>query len=582
VAVRTVPATRARVAAVPTWAWLTGIVVLAAASLYVIGRQIVAPWILTDELIYSSLSRSFAATGEFLIRGEHYRHIGPVYPVLISPAYAIFDSIPHAYAAIKVINAVLMALTAVPAYFLGRRVLSTRFALIGALLAVAIPSILYSGTVMTENAFYPVFVATALAFVLALERPTIQRTLVLFALCVLAFFVRAQAIVLLPAIVTAPFLMAAFRRKLRTLREYWPLFALVAVLVVPALLVQVARGRPLSGLFGRYSFVGHLHYSVWPVLKWFVYHLAELDLYAGVLPFAALVLMIVTARRLTPAGQALVAGTAALTVWLALEVGAFVAAQPWLDRIQDRNTFFVVPLLLIVLLMWIERGLQRPRPAVVIAVVVACALPAVLPLESLLRTAVVSDALGLIPWWEMVTSGSSVAVVRTTVILACVVAGLLFLLVPRRYGLALPVLLFLYFVCSGVFAGRQFQGFSVGSIRAAVVGTADDWIDGAVPKGTTVPIIWSGKANPIGIWEDEFFNRRTGPVYAIDGRMPGDLPEITATVGPDGRVLVAGKPVTTRYVLSDRAALVAGHSVASELLGGFTLWRVDGPLRLRR
>jgi Dolichyl-phosphate-mannose-protein mannosyltransferase len=406
VAVRTVPATRARVAAVPTWAWLTGIVVLAAASLYVIGRQIVAPWILTDELIYSSLSRSFAATGEFLIRGAHYRHIGPVYPVLISPAYAIFDSIPHAYAAIKVINAVLMALTAVPAYFLGRRVLSTRFALIGALLAVAIPSILYSGTVMTENAFYPVFVATALAFVLALERPTIQRTLVLFALCVLAFFVRAQAIVLLPAIVTAPFLMAAFRRNLRTLREYWPLFALVAVLVVPALLVQVARGRPLSGLFGRYSFVGHLHYSVWPVLKWFVYHLAELDLYAGVLPFAALVLMIVTARRLTPAGQALVAGTAALTVWPALEVGAFVAAQPWLDRIQDRNTFFVVPLLLIVLLMWIERGLQRPRPAVVIAVVVACALPAVLPLESLLRTAVVSDALGLIPWWEMVTSGS--------------------------------------------------------------------------------------------------------------------------------------------------------------------------------
>jgi hypothetical protein len=582
VAVRTVPATRARVAAVPAWAWLTGIVVLAFAVFYLLGRRMVAPWILIDELIYSSLARSFAATGEFLIRGEHYRHIGPVYPAVISPAYAIFDSVPQAYAAVKVINAALISLTAVPAYFLGRRVLTARFALVGALLAVAVPSMLYAGTVMTENAFYPVFVATALAFVLALERPTVARTLVLLALCALAFFIRAQAIVLLPAIATAPLLIAAFRRNLRVLREYWPLFALVVVVIVPPVLVELARGRPVSGLFGRYSFVGHLNYSVWPVLRWFFYHLAELDLYVAVIPFAALLLLLLTARRLTPAGQAFVAATAALTFWIALEVGAFIAAQPWLNRIQDRNTFFVAPLLVIALLVWVERGLPRPRAPVAVAAVVAAALPAVLPLGTVLRSAVVSDGLGLIPWWRLEVSGSSVGVVRMTMILGCIVAGLLFLLLPRRFGAVLPGLILLCFVGVGVAAERQFRGFSVASLHSAVSGPPYDWIDRDVPQGASVAIVWSGKPNPVPIWEDEFFNRRTGPVYSIDGRMPGDLPETTATLGARGELLVAGKPVTAPYVLSDRAARVVGHALESQIHGAFTLWRASGPLRLRR
>ena len=35
----------------------------------------------------------------------------------------------------------------------------------------------YTGTLMTENAFYPIFLTAALALVLMLERPTWQRQL---------------------------------------------------------------------------------------------------------------------------------------------------------------------------------------------------------------------------------------------------------------------------------------------------------------------------------------------------------------------------------------------------------------------
>ena len=52
-----------------------------------------------------------------------------------------------------------MSLAAVPIYFLARRVLPQRLSLVAAVLSLAIPSMVYTGTLMTENAFYPVFLS---------------------------------------------------------------------------------------------------------------------------------------------------------------------------------------------------------------------------------------------------------------------------------------------------------------------------------------------------------------------------------------------------------------------------------------
>ena len=73
-----------------------------------------APFIMTDELIYSELGRSFAASGSFAIRDVPTSGYGVLYPVLIAPAYALFDSLTDAYAAVKVINSLAMSLAAVP------------------------------------------------------------------------------------------------------------------------------------------------------------------------------------------------------------------------------------------------------------------------------------------------------------------------------------------------------------------------------------------------------------------------------------------------------------------------------------
>ena len=58
-----------------------------------------------------------------------------------------------------------MSLAAVPAYFLARRILPARLALLAAGLTVLVPAMLYTGVLMTENAFYPIFLVTALVLV---------------------------------------------------------------------------------------------------------------------------------------------------------------------------------------------------------------------------------------------------------------------------------------------------------------------------------------------------------------------------------------------------------------------------------
>ena len=163
---------RDRVASVPVWAWLAAIVAVSIVVRYVLARRDPSPWIFVDEVIYSELGRSFASDFEFSIRGFASNAYGFVYPVLIAPSYALFDSLAEAYGAVKITNVVVMSLTAVPVYYIARRLMRTPYALGAAVLSIAIPAMTYTGVVMTENAFYPAFAFSVLFMIRALERPT--------------------------------------------------------------------------------------------------------------------------------------------------------------------------------------------------------------------------------------------------------------------------------------------------------------------------------------------------------------------------------------------------------------------------
>ncbi len=564
-----------RLARVPAWAWLVGIVGVSTVVRYVLGRGTPAPWIMVDELIYSELAKSLAESGRFLVRGEATAAYGIVYPTLIAPAWALFESVPQAYAAAKAINALVMSLAAVPAYFLARRVLAEPLALAAAALTVAVPSMVYTATLMTENAFYPLFLAAALAMVLWLERPTALRTGIVLAASLVAYMTRQQAVALLPALLTAPLLVAgraAFRR-------YVVLYGLAAAGVVGVLVVQVARGRSPLGIFGAYEVAGRADYSLTEVAKWFVYHAGELSLSLGVIPFAALVLLALMPRRLTERDRVYVAAALSLSFWLVLEVAVFASEQTF--RIEERNMFYVGPLFLIALLVWIERGLPRPQPAITIAAMVAVGLPLVIPYEDFIGLNAISDTAALLPLGWLVEHGLALTNVVFVVLAGVVLAGLAFLFVPRRYALVLPGLVLVYFAVSQhpIVAEHRFR--SAQHLYGGITVAYRDWLDRYVGPNGDVAFLWEGDSDKFTVWENEVFNRSVGSIYTTGPAVPGGLAQTPVTIDrttgyvhePDGARVPAS------YVLTDAPGQLAGEVIGEDGVKRLILYRVNGPLR---
>lgn len=587
------PATAARVglaaalARLPVWAWLGALVVVSTGVRYALGRRLVAPWIMVDELIYSELAKSFGATGRFLIREQSSAAYGLVYPAIVSPAWAAFSAIPDAYAAAKGINALAMSLAAIPAYLLARRVLGQWSSLAVAMLTVAVPSMLYTGVLMTENAFYPLFLCAALALVAYLETPGWKRALLVLAVAALCYLTRAQAVALIPAILTAPLLHGLFeRRSLRDtfLRAHRFLYGIVAGAAVLVVIAQVGRGRSVLGVLGAYKAATDSHYTVGSVLRWLVWHVEELDLYLGVIPFAALILIALRGRWLPPRARAFAAAAVALAFWIVIVVAAF-ASQPSVARVEERNMFYVAPLFFVALLLCVGRdaAVRAWRPALA-AAAVAAALPGLLPYERLIGVPAISDTLALIPWWRLQDHLISLGSVAYVVAACSVVAAALFLLVPRRYALVLPLLVVAYLAAVQQPVDSSVHGFRWASLGALFSGQTTgvrDWVDRKVGRDADVAVLWSGNTSAFAIWENEFFNRSLGTVYHTGSGLPGGLPETAVTVDEETGLLRGpdGKELRHRYVLTDTSVELAGSVVARDGKKGIVLVRLDGPLR---
>jgi hypothetical protein len=98
----------------------------------------VTPWLFTDELELTQLSRSIAATGHAARRGEAHSP-DSLYTVLTAPLWLIHN-VSTAYASIKYADVFAMTSVVFPTYFLARLVVGRRAALFAAAGAAAIPS----------------------------------------------------------------------------------------------------------------------------------------------------------------------------------------------------------------------------------------------------------------------------------------------------------------------------------------------------------------------------------------------------------------------------------------------------------
>jgi hypothetical protein len=260
-----------------------------------------------------------------------------------------------------------------------------------------------------------------------------------------------------------------------------------------------------------------------------------------------------------------------------LEVSAFASVHQL--RVEERNTFYVVPLFLVALLVWIDRGAPRPTTAVAAAVLAAGALPGVLPYQRLITTNAVSDTLTILPIWSLQSSLFPIEQTALVVVLAGMCAAALFVFVPARYALVLPALILGYFAVQQKPIEGKHKTASVGALFAGIT-LPRDWIDQRVGHDATVTTIWSGNTSAYAIWENEIFNRSLRRFYFLHSQLAGDLPEQKVKVDPETGVMGSrGSPVRSRYALTDSSVELDGKQLDQDPRTGMTLYETNGPLR---
>jgi hypothetical protein len=306
----------------------------------------VKEWIvMTDELLYAKLARHIAVSGSPvpMLHGEHVGFLGIVYPIVLAPFYGALDPF-GAFEAAHVVNAVLFASAAIPVYLLTRRLAPTAWALVVALLAIAIPWSLHAAFVMSEAAAYPVFVWAILACHRAVAEPSPRSDLLAVGALVLAFFTRPQFLFLAAVLPIAIIAAREPRRALARHRVLAIAYAVGIAIVVP--LAALGESHRLLGDYGVTATQGSLlPSSVW---KSAAIHLDVLAVGLGVVPFVlGAGWIFASLRDEAPRLRAFAVIAAPALVLLVLETASYDVRFGGTDIFRDRYLFYLAPLLLI-------------------------------------------------------------------------------------------------------------------------------------------------------------------------------------------------------------------------------------------
>ena len=576
----------------PAGVVLPWIVVASFATRVGLDYDATTPRVFGDELVYTGIGKALAAGTGFELRGMPIGlDYSPLYVLLLGAVYRFAEDGAEAYFAIQTLNALAMSLTAVPAYYLARRAVSHRWGLLVAALSVAVPAMAYTSLVLTEAIFYPGFVTVCLLLALTMERPTVMhQALFIASMCALAA-IRVQALVFVPAFLTAVLIAGIRARSPASLRAFVPAGAILAALAAGSLIVY---GGDVTGPLGAYGVLVR-EYSLWEVAKWLVFNVAVLEVSLGFVAFAAFVLVVPALLR--SGGSTRDAAFGAMSVgvvaWTGVSVALLSASPYGLDRLHWRSVFVVIPLFLVCLARWLESGMKRPWLTTIGAATVMLALPLLVP-SRLIVSNVPIDSPATLTWRKLGDLAPAFPEPRVILPFAVVAAGI-FLLARSPF---LPIVsVLLAFATVGAVLAWKSDITREGVERFA-------WVDAALPAGAQALMVHievseggcprlqsTSRQRQLEVMT-EFFNSSLTRVRVLGGQIGEDgLHADEVTVGRDGLVREEGEPLSDRHLVVDSRFDFVGRRLArvdlrdiegagSKATGSLTLWSTDVPLRL--
>jgi hypothetical protein len=497
------------------------------------------PWLFTDELELSQISRAIAETGHPARRGEPY-HFHSLYTVVLAPFWYI-DDVAKAFSAIKYFDVLLMTSVVFPTYFLARLVVRRGWALFAATGAAVIPSVAYSSWLVEETLAYPY---SALCFFLLVKALLVKRRAWIAAAVVasgVAPLVRGELIVI-PIMLAISLIFALWSSDRGVaVRARWSLGDYIGVLTLA-----------LGAIFAISALASHHSQQQWySVTTYYKHRIIVLGDWAagalaigiGVIPFvvglAALFAARGEARSRAVRLYRCVAAAGIIVFALYTGMKAAYLSTVFATRVEERNLIYIAPLLFVGTALVLDR---RRVNLVALAAAAAYGLYLVVGTPFQMGVQLYSDALGFAilqqanRYYELTPAGAQ------WLLLAVLVGGLLLLVATTydRLGLAATGLAAVLAV--GVLAWNVTGEVSAAAGNVSIARTTGDilrhpytWVDD-VARGRPTLYLAQGVADQRAEWELEFWNRSIRTFSSLDGTLGGPGPSGAPNVTADGRL----------------------------------------------
>jgi hypothetical protein len=496
------------------------------------------PWLFTDELEMTQISRSIAATGHPARRGEPYS-FHSLYPVLTAPIWLI-DHVPTAYAGIKYLDVLAMTAVIFPTYFLARLVVGRPWALFAAAATGAVPALAYSSWLVEETFAYPY---AALCFLL-ITKALLERSPWWIASAVIASAVAPAVrgeLIVIPLVGGMAMLFAVWSsERFRLRRQGWSTGDWLGFVAIVAGVIIV-----VSGYLTWHVHQWQLNTSYnWTKKRIFVYGDWAAGAFAlglGVVPFMTGLAALVRApgelrsQRLRMFRCTATAGVIGFGLYTAMK--AAYLSQTFETRVEERNLIYIAPLLFIGTALVLERR-RVNLLALALAAVYTFYLVVGTPYK--MDRQLYSDALGFAIFEQANRYYEWTSTDAQWVALALLGVGLAIVVVVCRRRIPRPLAV----GCAAALAVGLLAWNLTGEISAAagtvsisrdstpLLGHPFSWVDDEVHGKPTIYLA-QGVVDQRPEWLLEFWNRSITTVSSLDssvkGPGPSGAPNITGT-----------------------------------------------------